>query len=264
MIIPFLKMHGLGNDFVIVDKTKNIIPDDKQLIVQMSDRHTGIGCDQFIVLDTSETADVFMHIYNWDGSVAGACGNATRCVASLYMDNKDTCKIETISGILDCEKIGNDIRVNMGMAKTNWNEIPLANETDASKLEIAGFTGFCVNMGNPHIVITVDDAEKVDLAKFGSQIENDPIFPDKVNVEFISKTADGVRMRVWERGGMITKACGSGACAVFVACNKQGICGNELLVHLDGGDLTLSYNESQEVLMCGGFTTSFSGDFNYE
>ena len=264
MNIPFLKMHGLGNDFVVVDKTKNDFPNDKQLIKNMSDRNTGIGCDQFIVLDKSDNADVFMHIYNWDGETAGACGNATRCVASLYTNDKDTCDVETIAGILHCEKIGSDIRVNMGKAKTAWNEIPLNSEMDTTAVSVAGYTGFCVNMGNPHIVITVDDAEKIDVAKIGREIESDKIFPEKTNVEFISKTADGVRMRVWERGGMITQACGSGACAVFVACNEQGLCGDELRVHLDGGDLTISYDNNKNVLMTGGYETSFAGEYCYE
>ncbi len=262
MYIPFIKMQGLGNDFVVVDARKHTIPSGKDFIAKISDRRWGVGCDQFIVLDESTKADIFMNIYNYDGSVSGACGNAIRCVASLFNDGN--CVIETLSGLLSCFRQGDDISVNMGQPKTNWNEIPLSSETDTTNVEILGYNGYCVNMGNPHIVIYVDDAEKIDVAKIGSEIEKNPIFPERINVEFISKTHDGVRMRVWERGGIITQACGSGACAVFVACNAKGICDNELLVHLDGGDLHISYNEKGEVLMCGAYKKSFVGEFLYD
>ena len=262
MNIPFIKMHGLGNDFVIVDSRQNTVPSDKNFIAKISDRRWGVGCDQFIVLDKSEKADIFMNIYNYDGSIAGACGNATRCVASLFNDGN--CVIETISGLLSCFKQGGNISVNMGKPKTNWNEIPLSSEADTTNVEIMGYNGYCVNMGNPHIVIYVDDAEKIDVAGIGNKIENNQMFPEGINVEFISKTQDGVRMRVWERGGMVTQACGSGACAVFVACNAKKICDNELLVHLDGGDLNISYNKKGEVLMCGAYEKSFIGEFLYD
>ena len=268
MDISFIKMDGLGNDFVIMDNRKGVIPMHADFIKRMSDRRHGVGCDQAIILGVSEVADVFMHIYNQDGSVAGACGNATRCVADLLMQalNKTSCAIETISGILPCSMVDGMVEANMGSAKTKWSEIPLSHDMDSSSVDLGlGIgTGFCVNMGNPHIVFLCDDVDKIDLAGLGTKIEHNPVFPERTNVEFISLMPNGaVRMRVWERGGMITKACGSGACAVFIASKHYGIGGDVVEVAMDGGSLFIS-SDMDNVLMRGPVSLNFKGVFSYE
>ncbi len=275
MDIQFLKMHGLGNDFVIFDARHTHIPTDLDFMQYIAHRRFGVGCDQVILLKPSDKADILMHIYNCDGSGAGACGNATRCVASLIMDeNKTTaCTIETITGILPCNKdmdFTNEdfICVDMGKYTTDWADIPLSHHMDTTQIIIphAGthYTGYCVNMGNPHFVCVVPNCEDIDVPTVGAFIEHHTIFPERVNVEFVTIISpDHVRMRVWERGGMITMACGSGACAVGVACYNQGLTNDTIRITLDGGTLYIRVCDNKRVHMIGPYTTAFTGIVSY-
>lgn len=261
-------MHGLGNDFVILDGRDSGFSLSHGAVRAIADRRRGVGCDQLIVLENppSDLADVFMRIYNPDGSESGACGNATRCVASLMMNDKATSQviIETISGLLDCENVGGGLySVDMGPARLDWRDFPMAEARDTEHLEIEAGPlkdPVGVNMGNPHAVFMVDDAEGVDLDVFGPMIENDKLFPERTNVEAVHVLShDRIRMRVWERGAGITQACGSGACAALVATARRGLTGRKADVILDGGTLTIEWLPDNNVLMTGPVSTSFEG-----
>lgn len=263
-MLNFKKMHGLGNDFIIIDGRENPTMKPEQIAL-ISDRHRGVGCDQFIVLETVQTAeaDVFMRIYNSDGTQAQACGNATRCLASLIMASKgvESCVIETVAGLLHCSKANDNlITVDMGVPKTDWQDIPLAQECDTLHLPLEG-DPVAVNIGNPHCVFFVDDVESMDIASIGPSFETDPLFPEKTNVEFVQVLNPGhLRMRVWERGVGITQACGSGACATIVAAIRRGLSERKATITLDGGDLILEWRESDDhVLMAGPVTHVFDG-----
>ena len=269
--MPFIKMHGLGNDFIVVDCRTGLPNPDADTIVAMSDRRTGIGCDQFIVLENSYNGnDVFMRMYNCDGGEVGACGNATRCVARLIMveTQMPSCTIETISGILGATWANQEqktVTIDMGLAKLDGGDIPLSTpnaDTTAIDVDIAGLpTACCVNVGNPHAVFLVDDADTFDVATYGAMVENSPLFPEKTNVEFISMLDNGdMRMRVWERGVGITRACGTGACAAAIAGVRTGLIEKTPVnVVLDGGTLTINWHTGQSVFMTGATTLSFTG-----
>ncbi|MFV3127849.1 diaminopimelate epimerase [Niveispirillum sp. KHB5.9] len=269
MTIPFLKMHGLGNDFVVIDARKTPVPLTATQVVAIGDRRRGVGFDQLILIEPPQdkAADIFMRILNPDGSEAGACGNATRCVASLVGKGLggDALVIQTISGLLDC-RLHEDgtVTVDMGPARLDWQQIPVAEACDTLHLPpIAGplGDGVGVNMGNPHAVHFVPDAEAVDLETWGPQLERHAFFPDRANIEVASVTGpSSVRMRVWERGAGITQACGSGACAVGVAAIRRGLVeGRRVAVTLDGGVLTIEWRKDGHVLMTGPVATSFAG-----
>lgn len=269
--LDFIKMHGLGNDFVIVDGRDSNFSLSRDAVRAISDRRRGVGCDQFIVMEPapSDVADVFMRIYNPDGSESGACGNATRCVASLMMREKATSHviIETISGLLDCENVGGGLySVDMGPARLDWRDLPLAEAHDTENLDISAGplqNPVGVNMGNPHAVFMVDDAETIDLEVFGPMVENDKLFPERTNVEAVQVLSnDRIRMRVWERGAGITQACGSGACAALVATARRGLTGRKADVVLDGGTLTIEWLADNNVLMTGPVATSFTGNID--
>lgn len=259
--LEFLKMHGLGNDFVIVDNRTGALNLSGDDVRALSNRHTGIGCDQFILLEkaTDSTADIFMRIHNPDGSEAEACGNATRCVASLIMAETQTTQtiIQTRAGLLNCENLGDGLyRVDMGPARSDWQ----ATKVSAGPLS----NGTVIDMGNPHIVFVVNDVETVDLSTFGPQIETHTAFPDRTNVEIVEiLSPDRIRMRVWERGAGITLACGSGACAALVAVAHQNLAARKADVVLDGGTLTIEWLDNGNVLMTGSVATSFSGTLDF-
>ncbi|MCK5444401.1 MAG: diaminopimelate epimerase [Rhodospirillaceae bacterium] len=271
--LDFVKMHGLGNDFVILDRRLAGQSDGESALSlaarrAISDRHIGVGCDQLIVLEPPKTdiADVFMRIYNPDGSEAGACGNATRCVASRVMaENSSTHVIvETIAGLLDCQALGDgNFSVDMGPAQFDWRDVPLANATDTQHLdlEIGPLRDpVALSMGNPHTVFFVDDVQAIDLAGLGPEIENHAMFPERTNVEVVQVIDQThLRMRVWERGAGITRACGSGACAALVAAASRGLCDRQADVQLDGGVLNIHWLVDNNVLMSGPVATSFSG-----
>jgi len=269
MRLPFTKMHGLGNDFVVIDARSRavVLSDDQKR--RIADRRRGIGCDQLIVLERSTRADVFMRITNPDGTEAGACGNATRCVAGRLMSERGVERIvvETISGLLETNAADRgDITVDMGEARTDWRDIPVAQECDTLHLPLAlgSLTDpVGVNVGNPHAVFFVPDVSAVDLEKIGPQLEHAPLFPQRANIELVQLLApDLLRMRVWERGAGITQACGSGACATLVAAARRGITGRKAEVVLDGGTLTIEWLPNNHVLMTGGWTTSYQGEID--
>ncbi len=265
-------MHGLGNDFVILDARKTafgptpfeITPDQ---IKRIADRNRGVGCDQVILIkDSAKSADLYMGIYNEDGSEAAACGNATRCIADLEMNARGVqqLSIESPYDVLQASRNGSLITVDMGTALTEWNAIPLSKHMDTLNVDMC-ITGLpsavAVNMGNPHAVFFVKHVEKTDIAGFGKQVENHPLFPARTNVEFVEvKDRTHMRMRVWERGAGITLACGSGACAVIVAAVRRGLTERKADIELDGGTLHMEWLENGHVLMTGPVAISFTGE----
>ncbi|HYN37665.1 MAG TPA: diaminopimelate epimerase [Rhodospirillales bacterium] len=266
--LPFVKMHGLGNDFVVVDARAATFAPDAARVRALADRHTGVGCDQLIVVEKprSALADAFMRIRNADGGEVAACGNATRCVAALLMREKGEAHaiIETAAGLLDAEAVGDGlIGVDMGRIAVDWREIPLAEATDTLHLpiEIGPLRdGVAVNVGNPHAVFFVDDAAAVAIKRFGPLIERHPLFPERTNVgvaQIISR--DRLRLRVWERGAGLTRACGTGACAAAVAAARRGLTDRAVTVELDGGTLRIEWLRDDHVLMTGPVATAFTG-----
>lgn len=267
MAIPFIKMHGAGNDFVIVDARKNNFAPSAAQIRRVADRHYGVGCDQFILLEAPrrQGADLYMHIYNPDGSAAEACGNATRCVAKLEFNawKNKVVVIETKAGLLRAVEEGEVITVDMGAARFGWQDIPLSMEADtlALDLKIADLPkAVGVNMGNPHAVFFIDDADKFPVAVYGPQVEHHSLFPQRTNVEFAQIVSrNDIRMRVWERSAGITLACGSAACATLVAAVRRGLTERKVSMQLDGGVLQLEWLDNNHVLMAGPVAFSFSG-----
>jgi len=260
----FHKMHGLGNDFVIIDARACPMEMSPARARAIADRKNGIGCDQLILLAESKVADVTMRIYNADGSEVAACGNASRCVVALL---KQDLKIETKGGIISGQLSGNDVTVSMGEAKFEWQDIPLAFAMDSGALPLAWEElqkPMAVNMGNPHAVFFVDDADTVDLARLGPIIENDAAFPERVNVNVASVDGNEVHLRVWERGAGLTGACGTGACATAVAAIRQGKVQSPVVVHQTGGRLTITWTPGQPVIMAGSSTYVFTGQADWD
>lgn len=242
---PFRKMHGAGNDFVIIDTRGRASVMTAGLAQAIGDRHRGVGYDQLAELSLSDDADVAITFWNSDGSTAGACGNATRCVAWLLMQESGVAKLSlrTERGLLLAERRDGQIWVNMGPPLTNWSDVPVSHEMGTLHLPLAG-DPVAVGMGNPHCVFFVEDAEAVDLEARGKAVEHDPLFPQRTNVEFASlKGADHLRMRVWERGTGVTLACGSGVCATVVAAAQRGLTGRRVVVDVDGGQLIADWRE---------------------
>ena len=239
-----MKMHGLGNDFVVIDSRRQSAVVTPQLARALGDRHRGVGFDQLAEIRTAHDADIELDFWNADGSVAQACGNATRCVAQHVMAETGAAAItiRTLRGILDaCLQGDGLVSVNMGVPQLDWKKIPLASDIDPQHLPING-DPMAVGMGNPHCVFFVDDADTIDIAGRGAVVEHDPLFPEATNVEFAQvRTRDDIRMRVWERGTGITLACGSGACATAVAANLRGLTGKRVNMQVDGGWLTLDW-----------------------
>ncbi len=266
----FLKMHGLGNDFTVFDARKQDLAFTAAAAKAVADRRFGIGCDQLIVIEhPSGDGDIFMRIYNADGGEVESCGNATRCVARLLMDEKGTSRIriDTRGGSLDCNDAGDGaVTVDMGEPHLSWDEIPLARPTDTNmfSLNVDGteHIASAVSVGNPHCVLFVEDAERADVARIGARIETHPMFPQRTNVEFATPMSRSrLRMRVWERGAGITIACGTGACASAVAAHRRGLAGRAVDVILDGGQLAIEWRESDgHVLMTGPSTLVFRGE----
>ena len=263
MSIPFLKMHGAGNDFVVIDERTQPIGFSPEQVRRLADRRTGIGCDQFITLHTpppQTDADLLMRIRNPDGSEAGACGNATRCVAELLFEQngRPYQVIRTAAGDLPAERLADGrIQVDMGMAWLGWEEIPLAQEADTLHLPLQGDPAAC-SMGNPHVTFFVGDPGLVE--QHGRRWETDKLFPEGVNVGYAKVlSADRMRLRVWERGAGLTLACGSGACAAVVNAHRRGLTGRRVAVQMDGGVLDIEYTPRGHVLMTGPVATSFRG-----
>jgi diaminopimelate epimerase len=295
----FVKMHGLGNDFAVIDlrggagvgapakgasaaagpaagNRAGAAANGAAALADITaaqakaiaDRRTGVGCDQVILLERprSRQADVYMRIRNADGGEVEACGNGARCVAALLMaeTGRRHVVIESVVGLLDAEAAPDGrIAVDMGLARLDWREIPLAKPMDTLHLglalgPVADPVG--VNIGNPHAVFFVPDAEAIDVAALGPVLEHDPLFPERANIEFATVLSPGlIRMRVWERGVGITRACGTGACATLVAAARRKLTGRKATVRLDGGELEIEWLADNHVRMTGPATTSFTG-----
>jgi diaminopimelate epimerase len=263
---PYLKMNGLGNDFVVVDARETGQRFTADAVRRISDRRFGIGADQVIVLEKPRAAgvDVFMRIYNSDGGQIDACGNASRCVAALVAEEigRHTVTLQTNAGLLAAEVFGDVVTVDMGKPKFDWDQIPLAEEfTDTTGIELQIgpidapilHTPSVVNVGNPHAIFWVKDVEAYDLGRFGPLLENHPIFPERANISLAQQVApDRFKVRVWERGAGLTLACGTGACAVAVAAARKKLTGRKVTIELPGGPLQITWREGDDhILMTG-------------
>ena len=262
MRVPFRKMHGLGNDFVVIDGRATPLALSPARAAALADRHTGIGCDQLIVMEPSAVADVKMRIFNPDGSEVGACGNASRAVGLLLGGSN---RIETLGGLIHARAADHGIAVDMGAPRFDWDAIPLAYAMDTLAMPV-GWEDLqapvAVNVGNPHAVFFVPDADAVDLGRLGPLIETDPLFPERVNVNVASLAGpDHLRLRVWERGAGLTRACGTGACATAVAAMRRKLTGRTVRVDLPGGTLAIDWPEGGTITMTGPAATSFEGTF---
>src|SRR5882672_10859209 len=274
--VPFLKMHGLGNDFVVLDARARPLDLALERRRAISDRRLGVGCDQLIVLEkpTEHEADVFMRIYNPDGGEAGACGNATRCVASVLMEERQTdhVTVQTVSGLLDSQKAGIAadglpvISVDMGPARLDWRDIPVSEACDTNHMPVGlGPLQDPVgtSMGNPHATFFVDDAAAIPLGELGPKLERDRFFPERANIGVAQLVdEDRLRLRVWERGAGITLACGSGACAAVVAASRRGLVQRTAEVIVDGGTLAVEWLRDDHVLMTGAIALAFKGELD--
>ena len=264
--VPFLKMHGLGNDFVIIDARKTESPITSQVAKAIGERHFGVGYDQLVVMTNSQKADVELIFWNSDGSLSDACGNASRCVARLIMDenNSEEITLKTGSGVLLARKGSNGfISVNMGHPQLDWDLIPLKEKVDLLELPIEGRPA-AVGMGNPHCVFVVDDVNLVELVSWGSKIETHELFPKKTNVEFIQIIDQkNIRQRTFERGAGETLACGSGACAVAVVAHLKGLTERNVNIYLDGGQLSIDWSEDG-IWMTGPTSFVFKGILSSE
>ena len=266
----FLKMHGLGNDFVVFDARGRGLALDTASARALADRRFGVGCDQVIVIGEGKGGfDASMRIYNADGGEVESCGNAARCVARLLMDEKDRDRvtIDTPGGALACTDAGRGlVTVDLGAPHLNWDQIPLAHPCDTNNftIEVEGksHNAAAVNVGNPHCVLFVGNADTAPVDQLGPRIETHKLFPQATNVEFVTvKDRTHLRMRVWERGVGITSACGTGACAVAVAAHRRGLAERKVEVMLDGGPLTIALREGDEhILMTGPATLAFRGE----
>ncbi|MGI4850908.1 MAG: diaminopimelate epimerase [Janthinobacterium lividum] len=257
MTIPFIKMHSLGNDFVILDQRAQIYDYSPDMIQKISDRRLGVGCDQLIILQskTHPDADVFIRIFNADGQEVGACGNATRCIGALLsQENNRPChKVETQAGILATEtNASHQVTVDLGRPQFNWDKIPLAQEVDPLHLPLQ-FESLkdpvALSVGNPHLVFFVYDVDSIDLLHVGQSLTHHPLFPEGINIEIIEKIDDQtLKMRVYERGAGITPACGTGAAASVIAAQKRGIVTKSAItVLLDGGTLKVDYQDTVKI-----------------
>jgi diaminopimelate epimerase len=256
----FHKMHGLGNDFVIFDAREGAVAMDSARARAIADRHRGVGCDQVILLEPSEVADVRMRIWNADGGEVEACGNATRCVALL-----GAATIETRGGLLTAKANSASATIDMGAPRFGWEDIPLAYAMDTSAMPVGweDLQGpFAVNVGNPHVVFFVPDADAVDLARLGPIIEHDPLFPERVNVDVASFEGEAIRLHVWERGAGLTQACGTGACATAVAAIRQRLARGPVEIRLPGGSLTVDWMPGEAIMMTGPASHVFTGELD--
>tara|TARA_B100000003_G_C10893258_1_gene356101 strand:+ start:86 stop:910 length:825 start_codon:yes stop_codon:yes gene_type:complete len=262
MDIKAFKMDGLGNDFVIIDNRKEITELSKEQIIKICSRNF-IGCDQLILIEKDSTADAYLKFFNSDGGESGACGNGTRCVADLISKEKKNKSIilNTLSGNLKSEILGNNlVTTEIGVAKTKWNEIPLSNELNTLNLNIKindinnneYYGGTAINVGNPHIIFFMNEIKNFDIAKIGPQIENHKIFPEKCNVtiaKVINKSL--IKVKVWERGAGLTKACGTAACATAFAGKLNSLTDNDTDIEFETGKLSIFIDEKNSIHMKG-------------
>lgn len=278
MTRPFLKMNGLGNDFVVIDAREDGFAPAAEEVRAWGKRDSGIGFDQLISIEKARGGDAFMRVWNTDGSVVETCGNALRCVAWLLDRDQPgkELRIDTLAGattakILESSATDGMASVDMGKPRLRWDEIPLSEEMNTERIELQigpidaplYHTPVAVSMGNPHVVFFVQDISAVDVERSGSLIENHPLFPEGVNVEFAQVIdRDTIRMRVWERGAGVTKACGTGACATLVAAARRGLTDRHAVVIMDGGPLHISWRADDHVIMTGPVAFDFAGTLN--
>ena len=259
--LAFMKMHGLGNDFVVIDRRSGGPEVTAAIARAIGNRHTGVGFDQLAVIENSAQAAAKLIFFNADGSLSSACGNATRCIARHIMEetNVSSLTLQTERGLLPCEDVGKGLtRVNMGLPLTGWQSIPLAHEADTLHLPIDG-DPVATGMGNPHCTFFVADADTVDLEGRGAKIEHHPLYPERTNVQFVSLIGpDHLRMRVWERGVGVTLASGSSSCAAVVAAVRRGLTGRQVKIDLDGGPISIDLCDDG-VWMTGPTAHVFSG-----
>ena len=269
---PFLKMNGLGNDFVVVEARSAPFAPSAEDVRAIADRASGVGCDQLVLIEGSDRADAFVRFWNADGEEVDACGNASRCVGLLLMQasGRDEATLETKAGVLTARRAGrSQVSVDMGRPGLAWTDIPLAEAMDTRGIELQVgpidapmlHTPGCVSMGNPHVVFFVPDADTAPVRQVGPMIERHPLFPEGVNVGFAQvKARDRIRLRVWERGTGLTKACGTGACAALVAAHRRGLADRAATLELDGGDLHIEWRASDDhVIMTGPAAIDFTG-----
>jgi len=266
--IPFIKMHGLGNDFVVIDARMHAFAPDADTARAIAARHTGIGCDQILIIEKAkdQRAAAFMRIRNADGGEVEACGNGARCVADFLMRESGVTQIviETLGGLLEAKSAGERrVTVDMGEPRLAWRDIPLAKDCDTLHVPLALgplSDPVCTSMGNPHATFFVPDAEAAPIATLGPQLEHDPIFPARANIgvaQVLSRTQ--LRLRVWERGDGLTMACGSGACAALVAAHRRGLVERHAEIRADGGTLEIEWRSDDHVMMTGPVAVSFAG-----
>ena len=268
MRVPFIKMHGLGNDFVVLDGRVTELPEiTADFARAIAERHTGIGCDQLIVLAPARVAeaDFRMRIFNADGGEVEACGNASRAVGLLM---GVATRVDTDGGIVTVEPRGAGARVDMGVPRFEWDAIPLAYAMDTFEMPVAweGLTGpMALRVGNAHVVFFVPDVDAVPLDRLGPQIETDPLFPERINVNIATvESRTRIRARVWERGAGLTRACGTGACAVAIAAMRHGLADRTVTVAVPGGELEIAWGDDDRVTMTGPAVESFRGDFEWD
>lgn len=265
---PFVKMNGLGNDFVVVETGSGVFAPTAQQVRAIADRNAGIGCDQLIVIERAPTGDPFMRVWNADGGEVGACGNGARCAGWLLLQasGRDEIALETASGPLRITSAGPwAVSVDMGPPRLDWREIPLSAPMDTGSMDFTLITGWespgCVSMGNPHVVFFVPDAESAPVTSLGPIVERHTLFPERVNVGFAQILArERIRLRVWERGAGLTRACGTGACAAMVAARRRGFIDAAATIELDGGELRVEWRGGDShVLMTGPVEVEFTG-----
>lgn len=269
MRIHFTKMHGLGNDFIVLDARAETLPEmTPQMAAALANRTTGIGCDQLIMLEAVEgdsEADFRMRIFNADGGEVESCGNASRAVALLH---GAPALVQTGGGMIALEPMDGGARVDMGEPRFDWSDIPLDYAMDTLTMpvgwgELDGPAA--VNVGNPHVVFFVADTDAVPLDELGPVIEHDPLFPQRINVNVATvENRNSIRLRVWERGVGLTRACGTGACATAIAAMRRGLVDRIVTVTLPGGALTIEWTDAGRILMSGPATTSFTGTFEWD
>jgi diaminopimelate epimerase len=264
-MIPFLKMHGAGNDFVIFDARRAPLNLSPAALTLLADRRRGVGCDQVIVMQPADDADVLMQIFNSDGSESGACGNATRCVADFLGKESGGTRfsIRTAAGFLAAEILAPGlVEVDMGEPRLAWDEIPLASPVDTLHLPLSFGDAAACSMGNPHATFFIDDFAPLALDVIGPALERESVFPERANIGFARIDApDRIRLRVWERGAGLTLACGSGACAALVNAHRRGLTGRQADVEMDGGVLRITWTAQNHVLMRGPAVEAFKGEW---
>lgn len=263
MRTAFIKMHGLGNDFVVLDARAGDVPVMTNALARaLADRKTGIGCDQLILLENSDSADLRMRIFNHDGGEVEACGNASRAVGLLL---GRSASIETLGGLLQVDPAEGGVAVDMGEPRFEWDQVPLAYPMDTHHMPVA-WEGLnnptAVNVGNPHVIFFAEDTSAVDLDRLGPEIEHDSLFPERINVNVATiESRQRIRLRVWERGVGETRACGTGACATAIGAMRRGLVDRTVTVALPGGELMIEWTDQGRIRMTGPATESFRGTF---